>query len=727
MGCCKSKSKILNANKIDEKNAIKSYQSSFSNESEKQNDELTNPTNAIKNEFQVKVSRKMSMKTNKIGIINKETSFRHGRIHIGKNYTPEELSYISNWKNMHEDLKSNAELNNYGLSKTVVEFNDLNELIQFFKDSPAKTETEKVYLIYLWITHNIVYDVDSYKTGDYKSQEAEAVFDYGMGVCDGYSNLFLELCNGIGIECIKIIGYSKGFGYEIGDKLTVDHAWNAVKLNNEFNFVECTWGSGVVTRDFKFRKMFNPYYFCTPADVFIYTHYHDTHQYKSKKISLNEFERLPFLDIRYHLFGLSIINEQILTDSKNPIFIEYTAPKETILIASLHNENDKIIENSIIIQRDVNTLKYAFIVFLPLKNTKYCLKLYAKENKNNEFIYIGKYLVQRTGDEGSFEFPSYDLEFDYNVKCVSHNCLYISTDRNPMFFEFSVPNDVEILASLLNDKNHTIENAIQIQKDRLSIKYGIFAVLPNKNAKYKLNLFAKKQNQADFVYLTQFTIMKTDNQLNFYDPGYSIEHDFGIKCYTHNTQLIYADKSELDLEFYVPSGVDLIANIKDSNNVKINDMILVQNSFDKKNISEVKVSISSRLNKFSIELFAKQGDDSHKYIATYTVINTHENKKLNDRKFLFTFNKDKIKFYIASPIEKCLDSRREYEFRVLIENCKELAFILPDSKRVYFKQDRSNENLWLIKLKINKIGNANLYAKTKSNSSFECICGYEVI
>lgn len=40
-------------------------------------------------------------------------------------------------------------------------------------------------------------------------------------------------------------GYSKAYGYNLGDKITkTDHEWNLIEVQGKWYFMETTWGSG---------------------------------------------------------------------------------------------------------------------------------------------------------------------------------------------------------------------------------------------------------------------------------------------------------------------------------------------------------------------------------------------------------------------------------------------------------------------------------------------------
>lgn len=84
--------------------------------------------------------------------------------------------------------------------------------------------------------------------------DSQSVLNRGKGVCAGYANLFKDLCDIVGAECVKVSGFSKAYGYEIGSSFEDkddDHAWIAMKLGKSYRYLEPTWGSGSLTKDTK--------------------------------------------------------------------------------------------------------------------------------------------------------------------------------------------------------------------------------------------------------------------------------------------------------------------------------------------------------------------------------------------------------------------------------------------------------------------------------------------
>ena len=150
--------------------------------------------------------------------------------------------------------------------------------------------------IFRWITLNINYDVQSAMTGRFKDNSSSAVLQSRLAVCEGYSNLFRDLCRIAQIECELIKGYGKGFNYKIGQKILKPegHAWNAVKINGKWFLTDITWATGYIHNG-KFVRYFTPFYFLTDPTYFIWTHFPAEVKWQllEKPIGITTFEQLP--------------------------------------------------------------------------------------------------------------------------------------------------------------------------------------------------------------------------------------------------------------------------------------------------------------------------------------------------------------------------------------------------------------------------------------------------
>ena len=108
-------------------------------------------------------------------------------------------------------------------------FSIINQII-----TPNMTDEQKVKAIHDYLIYNANY----YNNGDYSNAEpwaygAEGVLLHHEGVCASYAYAFLFLAKCAGLDC----------DYLVGDvtKSNAGHAWNSVKVDGEWYYIDCTW------------------------------------------------------------------------------------------------------------------------------------------------------------------------------------------------------------------------------------------------------------------------------------------------------------------------------------------------------------------------------------------------------------------------------------------------------------------------------------------------------
>ncbi len=148
------------------------------------------------------------------------------------------------------------------------------EKLATFLNEGTNNDLEKVRAYYVWITHNVNYDTKTFFSGNPNPKtKASDALQRKMAVCQGYSELFKELCAFSNIQCKLISGYSKGYGFNPKQKLSKsDHAWNIVFVDNKWQHIDATWGAGYVDNNRKFVKKNNDEYFLSNPEKFILKH-----------------------------------------------------------------------------------------------------------------------------------------------------------------------------------------------------------------------------------------------------------------------------------------------------------------------------------------------------------------------------------------------------------------------------------------------------------------------
>lgn len=106
----------------------------------------------------------------------------------------------------------------------------LNSIIK-----PGMTETEKIRTVHNWIVCNTTYNDNYYDRGD-SFNHVSNLLNNKTGVCQGYSVTFYIFMKQMGIPCTLVMGKTDN----------VSHAWNAVKLDGDWYYIDVTWDDPVV-------------------------------------------------------------------------------------------------------------------------------------------------------------------------------------------------------------------------------------------------------------------------------------------------------------------------------------------------------------------------------------------------------------------------------------------------------------------------------------------------
>jgi transglutaminase-like putative cysteine protease len=163
----------------------------------------------------------------------------------------------------------------------------------------TSNELEKARAIYVWLTDNVKYDDRGFNTGDYGDLSPGGVLKSRSAVCSGYSQLYEALGNEMGLEIADVHGYSKAYGYEIGDEVEIDHAWTAITIGGKVHLFDATWGAGsgeTVNGKLKASKKFSDFWFDTDPYAFLFTHYAELIKYRgiSESMTVSVFASLPY-------------------------------------------------------------------------------------------------------------------------------------------------------------------------------------------------------------------------------------------------------------------------------------------------------------------------------------------------------------------------------------------------------------------------------------------------
>ena len=222
-----------------------------------------------------------------------------------------------------EYRKTDSIVDNY--PKNIIDANVLVGLVK--KD--FSNQNEKVRAIYRWVTTTIAYDVDLAKELDSKSLNAfsyttdkekekkELLFKLELvtkslsskkAVCHGYAALMEILCQKAGVETKTIFGNLKSDPSQIGLLPSeINHAWNVVKIDNNWKFIDATLSAGFISNKTNlFKFYFNDSYFFMNSEDFFMNHFPSEEKWLFISKSKADYAKLPlffgyYFQLKYHI------------------------------------------------------------------------------------------------------------------------------------------------------------------------------------------------------------------------------------------------------------------------------------------------------------------------------------------------------------------------------------------------------------------------------------------
>lgn len=180
----------------------------------------------------------------------------------------------------------------------------LIKIIESLEFGPDTVET-----VFKWVTDNVKYDVnekdrilEQNRSGEvlkgdqaaYEQEKLKKVIITKKGVCHDYSLLFGALLEKLGYESMVVTGYARNILGKIN--MHAGHAWNVVKVGDQWRFYDPTWAAGVVKDGSKFIKKYNDTWNNTPANEMIKTHmpYDPMWQLLKHPLSYDDFNSSNF-------------------------------------------------------------------------------------------------------------------------------------------------------------------------------------------------------------------------------------------------------------------------------------------------------------------------------------------------------------------------------------------------------------------------------------------------
>ncbi|XP_054691000.1 kyphoscoliosis peptidase [Grus americana] len=420
----------------------------------------------------------------------------------------------SSLKSMPVDLQQFEKLDAYALKVNVK--NSVEELVKALLKQ-ARTDLEKVRAIWMWICHHIEYDVVGYHNKSQLSSKPIDVLQTGKSICEGYAGLFEHMCSIAGIQCMKLSGYSKGYGYKMGQTFTgdSDHAWNAVYLDGRWHLLDSTWGSGAVDDSFtKFTFRYNEFYFLTHPALFINNHFPDNSNWQLLKptLTLKDFENNMLHNSNFYMLGL-------LTAHPETAVIQTVNGKASVSVdcrsATLFTFKLKGTDEHGLMTLKKHGMK---LEIYPQKTGSHKLQIFAKPSKASEEVYkcVLEYVVECKSVDKAMRFPK-DLHQPVGPSWFterqgflrpSHPDPIIHTNDGRCSVTFTLGKDISVLASLHSENSSLTEDTrrrhiMQIHRgNQIELKIH----LPHAG-NFVLKVYAKKKSDpGNYDYIFNYLI-----------------------------------------------------------------------------------------------------------------------------------------------------------------------------------------------------------------------------
>lgn len=490
----------------------------------------------------------------------------------------------------------------------------------------ARTELERLRAIWVWLCHNIEYDVSGFLGRSEKLCSPEEVISSGRGVCCGYSSLCSEMCRKAGIECQEVPGHSKGVGYRQEQSLRgvkSDHLWNAVLLSGQWFLLDACWGAGRVDMDNEsFVKRFDDFYFLTDPEEFIDSHFPDEEKWQllDSPISIEDFERRVFKTSIFFTLGLRLIQPHhchILTDdgeanvslgfSRPTTFTFEITPHQDLLHCGSSEQRDSQKSSFGLLTVSHRSMK---LQLLPPASGLYDVKIFARpESATTSLKWVCSFTVECPVPRAMEEIPenpflSWGLQpnasnLGVNGSSLGSQVAEIEQGSCEVLLKTSRP--LMVVCELVHPK---LEAAVakrclatQMQSDVLTCN-----ILCPQRGFYRLSIFvrdydktdSKFHNVANFLLHCQGKVTSMDelfppNLGSACGPGLRTS-EFGLLKFSHTTGIVSTQQGKCNITFHNQRDYELHTIL--SQDKKTTNLPLSRYLFSTYTDSKVTVSVS---------------------------------------------------------------------------------------------------------------------------------------
>ncbi|KAK3526546.1 hypothetical protein QTP70_030774 [Hemibagrus guttatus] len=457
----------------------------------------------------------------------------------------------------------------------------------------TSTDLERLRAIWIWLCHNIEYDLNGYLGLTEKASSPEQVIETGRGVCCGFSSVCLQLCKEVGIECREVGGHGKGVGYKLGQSYQntkSNHMWNAVRLEDHWYLLDACWGAGRVNMNAKaFIKRYNEFYFLTDPEDFISSHWPDEEEWQllDSPIKLEEFEKGVLKTSEFYKLGLTLIHPKqyllITEDGEASISMKFSHPVDfTYEISQQHNGEQKELSTSMgLLTATQNSMK---LQLMPPTSGTFEIILFARPgHTSGKYTWVCSFLLECNKPKSSQNRPenpylywgmTQDTE-DLGLKpCIyGSEAILMKSGSYELVLQTSRP--LMMLCEISHkDLDDTLAKrclATQIEADKLTC-----IILCPYIGYYRVSVFVKdyESDWNRFQNVGNFLLHCIANPINlnqlfppdlsyFCGPGIRTD-DAGLSKFSHTAPIVSTQQGKCNITFQNQQDLDILAFLKHS-------------------------------------------------------------------------------------------------------------------------------------------------------------------
>lgn len=218
------------------------------------------------------------------------------------------------------NFQSYAQTNYEKADSIALSFTESYETVQELAQkltAQLTSDEEKARVFFMWIANNVRYDCRKFhnpvkpefkarteeelreKINNWKEEQNLKTAKRKRGICEDYSQLFKALCDEISLDAVAIHGNARDFHRPNRSSHNNSHAWNAVKINDNWHLLDATWAAGHTDpKVTKFFRRISPGFFFTPPGWFAQNHLPEEEKWQllDNPISEKDFPDQPVIN-----------------------------------------------------------------------------------------------------------------------------------------------------------------------------------------------------------------------------------------------------------------------------------------------------------------------------------------------------------------------------------------------------------------------------------------------